>query len=404
MTASASQRVPQLVYTGNGGDLFTLASADQQVRQLTWSWEEKKANDTDQTSARLNYIWPAWAPDGSRVACFGMYGSSELATRTSLYTIAADGIESWELAKLAGGVPIYGNWSPRGDTFAALIQRGTKQLSLETVALAHPGETTSLLKGAPLFWSWSPRGDMLAVHIGGSDRDAVTARVLLLDAASGQIVREISRHPGEFRVPAWAPHDDLLAYVEQGTDGVNTLVLFDVATGEKGPVATTSGATTALWSADGRFLVFGCTSHPGSLVFSQVSVLDLSSGHVLPLLNEAVIGFFWSPRGEALYYLSIDAQRSHLRWHRVMRESGEKTELVRFLPTREQTFIFSFFDQYARSHPSIALDGSALAFAGYLFGAEQSDTTPSRIYVVPLDRPAEPHPVAPGHFVCWNPA
>ncbi|MGH7965651.1 MAG: hypothetical protein ACRERD_28190, partial [Candidatus Binatia bacterium] len=347
--------------------------------------------------------WPAWAPDGSRVACFGVHGPTESTLETSLYAVAADGIESWELARLSGGVPIYGNWSPRGDMFAALIQRGAAQLSLETVTLARPGQMTSLLKGAPLFWSWSPRGDLLAVHVGGGDPQGLTTRVLLLDAASGRVVREVSRQPGEFRVPVWAPQDDLLAYVEQDADGANRLFLFDVATGEKAPVTITNGATAALWSADGRFLVFGCTSRPGSFVFSQVNLLDLSSGRVTPLVNAAVTGFFWSPHGEALLYLSLDAQRSHLRWHRLLRESGETTELVRFLPSREQMFIFSFFDQYARSHPPVALDGSALAFAGHLFDAEQSDTTPSRIYVLPLDRPGEPRPVAPGHFVCWNP-
>src|SRR5690606_19271984 len=116
-----------------------------------------------------------------------------------------DGVESWELASLPGGIPIYGNWSPRGDVFAMLVQRGERRLSLETVSLAHPGAATTLISGAPLFWSWSPRGDLLAVHVGGSRQAANAARVLLLDAHSGQIVREISNRPGDFRVPPWSP-------------------------------------------------------------------------------------------------------------------------------------------------------------------------------------------------------
>jgi Tol biopolymer transport system component len=392
-----------LVYVGTGSNIFTLAPAEGQTRQLTWSWEED--NESRSEAARLIHAWPAWSKDGSRVAYFGLRETEEPQREASLYVVTADGIESWELASLSGGMPIYGNWSPTAKTFAALIQRGERRLSLEAASLSSPGKTTPLIGGAPLFWSWSPRGDLLAAHVGGSRQAAADARVLVLDATSGKIEREVSDHPGEFRVPAWSPQDDLLAYVEQRTDGRGTLFLYDVKTGEKGPVAVTSGATATLWSADGRFLAFGSTTRPGSLLFSQTRVLDLTTGRISPLLDEPVTGFFWSPQGDTLFYLSVDAQRSHLRWHSLSRESGKTVELARFLPSREQTFILSFFDQYAHSHPPLAPDGNSLAFAGYLVGDVQLDTsTQSQIYILPLDQFREARPVASGQFVCWNPA
>ncbi len=401
MSGAVSQRIPQLVYVGAGGNIFTLVPTDGRMRQLTWNWEEDGANRTD--AARLIHAWPAWSQDGSRVAYFGWRETADEALEASLYVVTADGVESWELAGLSGGLPIYGNWSPRADAFAALVQRGEQHLSLEIASLAHPGKTTPLVGGAPLFWSWSPRGDLLAVHVGGSRREGAEARVVLIDATSGQSVREVSDRPGEFRVPAWSPHEDLLVYVEQGTNGSETLLLYDVKTGEKGPVAITSGATAALWSADGRFLAFASTTRPGSLLFSQIRVLDLTSGRVSTVMDEAVTGFFWSAQGDILLYLTVDAQRSHLRWHCLNRESKETYELARFLPSREQTFILSFFDQYAGSHPPLAPDGSALAFAGYLVGPGRLDTTtPSQVYVLPLDRSGDSRPVATGQFVCWD--
>jgi Tol biopolymer transport system component len=204
----------------------------------------------------------------------------------------------------------------------------------------------------------------------------------------------------------WSPQEELLAYVEQDEEGVNTLFLFDVTTGEKAPVTASAGMITALWSADGRFLAFGEALRPGSSIFSSVKILDLESGTIVPLRGQAVAGFFWSPTGDALLSLSIDAQRSHLYWSHHPRAGGERTELVRFLPTREQTLLLSFFDQYAISHPPVSPDGSAVTFAGYLLDAEllntESPNSSARIFVLPLDDKATPQPVARGQFACWN--
>jgi Tol biopolymer transport system component len=320
---------------------------------------------------------------------------------TSVFSFAADGVESWELAGLSGKMPIYGNWSPRGDAFAALVQHGEQNLSLEIIRFDGLGKTIPLVSGAPLFWSWSPRGDRLAVHVGGSRRASAEARVVILDALSGQTVHLVTDRPGEFRVPAWAPHDDLLAYVEQDPQGHDTLSLLDVVTGEKGPVSGGEGGTAVVWSPDGHTLAFAHATRPGSSFFAPIRALDLSSGRTATLLEAPVVGFFWSPQNEALLYVSLDSGRNYLRWHRLLRSSGETSELARFLPSREQMFVLSFFDQYTLSHPPLAPDGKTLAFAGYLINPSASATA-AQVYLLPLDHSAEPRPVAPGDFVCWN--
>ena len=394
---------PQMVFTGEDGNIFAWTPANKRQQQLTWSWEEHEGNkERDDEPVRLTHMWPAWAPDGNQIACFGMRGTTETQLDTSLYTVAADGIESWELSGLSGGMPIYGNWSPQGHAFAALIQREKQQLSLEIVHLDQPGKMTPTISGAPLFWSWSPQGDKLAVHVGGSHVSG-NARVVVVDTSSGRILRQITDRPGDFRVPAWSPHDNLLTYVEHSDDSEDdVLFLYDVDSGEKGPVTAVGSGTVALWSADGHALAFSSTARSGSSIFPRVNLLELSTGRTSPILEEPVIGFFWSPQGDFLLYTTVEQQQSYLQWHRFMRASGEKTELARFLPSREQMFILSFFDQYALSHPPLAPDGSALAFAGYLI-TPTSATGSSYVYCLSLTDPiSRPTKIAPGQFVSWN--
>jgi hypothetical protein len=402
------QIVPRLVFTGAGDNIFTRALTESKARQLTWSWEESGGAEEKESESRLRltHAWPAWAPDERRVACFGMRGAERSTLETLLYVVSSDGVESWELANLAGGMPIYGNWSPSATTFAALVQRGEQHLSLETVSLEQPGTTTPLVSGAPLFWSWSPRGDRIAVHVRDSRTSPPSAHVLIIDPVARRVMREVSTAPGEFRVPTWSPREDLVAYVESGENGGNTLFLLDAETGEKAPVSASAGMMSALWSPNGRSLAFGESARPGSAAFTSVKIVDLDSGRIASCVNESVSGFFWSPLGDALFYLSIDAQRSHLCWNRQRLDGSEKTELVRFLPSREQTVVLSFFDQYALSHPPVAPDGSAVAFAGYLLDREllsaDVKNISSRIYVLRLERGAEPGAVGRGPFACWN--
>jgi dipeptidyl aminopeptidase/acylaminoacyl peptidase len=402
MTTPKTPHTPQIVFTGEDGNVFAWAPSHKRQQQLTWSWEEYQGKkETENAPLRLTHMWPAWAPDGKQIACFGMRGAAESQVETSLYAVAADGIESWELSGLSGGMPIYGNWSPNGDAFAALVQRN-KQLSLEIIKLDQLGITQPVISGAPLFWSWAPQGNQLVAHVGGSSASTPQARVVVVDTESGQIQQQVTDRPGEFRVPVWSPQENLITYVERDEHENDILFLYDVDTGEKGPVTTVGSGTVALWSADGTALAFSSMSRAGSSIFPEVKVLDLETGRTSTVLDEPVLGFFWSPQSDFLLYLTIDQQQNFICWNRLMRISGEKTELARFLPSREQMFILSFFDQYALSHPPLAPDGSALAFAGYLV-TPVSTTSTSHVYCLSLtDATSPPKKIAPGQFVSWN--
>lgn len=405
-SSNASGATIQLAYIGPGGQIFVRRFPSDTTHQLTWSWHYQHVQQDQHTPQEprdpaesqpapppMTYTWPTWSPDSEQLACFAWHGEGSPA---GVYTVSADGVESWERANLGQGAPIYGNWSPQADLFTVLVQRGDRQLALEAVVMAQPGKTSTLLTGAPLFWSWAPQGQLIAAHVGGN---ATAGRVVLIETATGDIVREISTSPGTFRVPAWSPDGDILTYVERTADGVQTLRLFDIRSGESAPIHRTSGMTAALWSPDGQALAFGSTHRQGSLLFPSLHMLDLVTGQSTVLLETPVAGFVWSRT--SLLYLSVDVQHSQLRWHRYDRLTGESLELVRFLPSREQTLQFSFFDQYANSHPALASDGTLLTFTGHIPGPASTDTSPT-VYILPLTPPFTPQAIAPGSFACWN--
>ena len=270
--ARATQPI-QLAYIGPDGQIFVRRFPSDTTHQLTWSWQGQQAEylpqgpqDPESQSAppSMTYSWPTWSPDSQQLACFARQGEDGPA---SIYTVAADGVESWERANLGQGAPIYGNWSPQADMFTALVQRGDRQLSLETIGIAQPGTTRTLLTGAPLFWSWAPQGQLIAAHVGDNE----TGRVVLVEVATGTVVREVSARPGMFRVPVWSPDGELLTYVERGADGGQTLRLFDIQSGESAPVSRTGGMTAALWSPDGQALVFGSTQRQRLTALSLVA-------------------------------------------------------------------------------------------------------------------------------------
>jgi Tol biopolymer transport system component len=392
-----------LVYTGTAGDVYRVSATGTNQQRLTWGWEEG-ASEQSFAPSRLIYVWPMWSPSGQQVACFSLKGAAGPAVRMGLYVMTADGVESWQLCSLSGTLPIYGSWSPDGEQIAALLQR-ERGLSLELFRLEQPGESSLLFNGSPLFWTWSPLGRYGAAHVGGSYRFSSSAWTFLFDNVSGKVVEELSARPGEFRAPNWSPDGSYLAYVAQGSDGQDALHLLDMTSGEKKPVYSTQGLTAFLWSPDSRYLAFGCAARQGSLLLAGLNLLDVHTQTVRSLLAEEITAFYWSPAGVRLFYVDFAETKGCLRWHALDLASGAKTPMATFLPSREQAFVLSFFDQYACSHPLISPDGAFLTFAGQLMGKDESEVANSpQVYVLPLDGSFPPRVVGEGHFACWSPS
>ena len=55
--ATTTSHLPQMVFTGEDGNVFTWTPSDKRQRQLTWTWEEHEGKkDADGTQVRLTHM------------------------------------------------------------------------------------------------------------------------------------------------------------------------------------------------------------------------------------------------------------------------------------------------------------------------------------------------------------
>ena len=183
------------------------------------------------------------------------------------------------------------------------------------------------------------------------------------------------------------------------------VVVEDRQTGERASVEHT-GLVALSWSPTENLLAFTSPRTAQAAFIGPLRLLDAATGETQTLVNDAVAGFFWSPDGRSIAYLTLESgstspgasrpsglaavagsrslQQDHpdirLKLWVVDVADGKQRLLTSFNPTGLfVTQFLPFFDQYALSHRIWSPAGDAIVLPMVEASGREA------VYIVPTD-------------------
>jgi TolB protein len=260
--------------------------------------------------------FPAWSPDGSRVASIR---SGTPDTTIEVFDIRGPGAAGDAASAAPAGAPVvvyrsaavppfYLYWAPDG-RHVSFLATEADGLSLRiapadgSAPLDGSGPGAIIRRGAPLYFDWIAT-DRLLLHVGAGP-EAFLGEVGLDGSAVGPGVAGA----GDFRPGVVGSDGRFMAFVRGAAPSADLVVAARDGTSEHrlpvfGPTAAVfdpAGATVASIAAD--------VPTEGAFAFpaGPLRLMDAASGAVRTLLDGSVISFFWSPDGRTIAVLRLQA-------------------------------------------------------------------------------------------------
>jgi WD40 repeat protein len=277
-----------------------------------------------------------WSPDG------------RLAVWTEVDAAAGEAViamgDSQGQRRIDGGtIPFFYAWSPAGDHVAYLGNSPDGAgVSMGLVDVA-AGTARLVDEGAPYYLDWAPDSSRLAVHVDST--------------FLGFVDLEGNRTPltsvaGLFQAPQFL--DDGRLLVATGGDVQGVALSED--SGEPVLIAPTTGGTFFSASSNGAMLAY--TDAANAPILGSLAVVPLDGGESQMVNEDGVVAFEWSPSGDQLLFMTVNADGTALIpqiW-----EAGSAEMYEELLPTQEMISSYlPFWDQYSRVLTLWAPDGAS---------------------------------------------
>ncbi|HEX5012868.1 MAG TPA: hypothetical protein VFV72_01825 [Candidatus Limnocylindrales bacterium] len=361
--------------------------------------------------------FPAWSPDGTRIAITGEGRDGirlylwDAATGAATASPTTSTAEPAVLYDELGHPPFYLYWSPDGRQIAFLTSEpdgiALRLVSTDAAAGATPAARV-VREGSPLYWDWLGN-DHLVTHIGVSGDDAFLGEVDL----DGTSTESETLSPGYFRSPAVSSDGAFRAYVTSARDLTGTVTVESMRTSQRSE-ASVFGVAAVSFDPTGSTVAYVASEEQGAddLAFplGPLKLLDPRTGVNRTLVDGEVVAFYWAPDGETIAVLTFNPADDEvvgapnarvastrgsqpdaadeppppgagvpltLSFVDVVTGTVRGTRLID-ITSRYVNNILPYFDQYNLSHRTWAPDSSAIALPVVVDGRD-------RLAVIPAD-------------------
>lgn len=244
------------------------------------------------------FTFPAWSPDGSRVAAVAASpGSAAIEVYPWNADAAANPVVLYESGDQA---PFYLYWTPDGQAVTFLTVEG-ESIALRSAPADGSAAARVLRQGAPMYWAWEGPERML-VHTGDGD-EAFLGQVGL----DGGTVSTIDGLPGLFRAPAASADGRFDAYAVGRPDGTGAVVTASTDGSGRHEVEV-FGPSAFAFAPSGSQLAFiapGPGDRQAPLPLGPLRLLDAATGDTRRLPVDEAFAFFWSPDGSRIATLAV---------------------------------------------------------------------------------------------------
>jgi Tol biopolymer transport system component len=335
-----------------------------------------------------DYGWPAFSPDGKRIAYFAeTHKQAEDSFAVWVYDLARS--QAMLIFESRSERIVYLVWTPDGQHLSFLLAE-PHGLSLVLAEVKESTPVRIITTGMPVYFDWGARADEVALHTLALDSDRTEqVSLMALTPTSQNVVKVLSNGRTPFKTPAWSADGKHLAYVENYNAESNIVVADADASHPRSVVSLPVGETSFIWAPDSAHLAYSTAIDPQDPTYHGIKLVDIATANSKWLTRDDVAAFFFAPDSHHVAFIGVPAEKPYYSWSVVDVKSGAQKALGNFLATPEESTAYRYFDQLAVSHTIWSPDSSSFIYAGvHLEGSPDKAlgyAPPPSAWVVPID-------------------